>query len=149
MASRQRPGQSYRPAGSNNNYQGQDYMFYFNFGKEPLDKTGIYPKNSYKESQKRHNDHDRAQKCNGRLCIKRTIMTKDFAPCKLIYRSGHSTSWTRQAVFFLKTTAVRREADSIMCSQPQQSEESNHRQEKNGSSNSLATRCPAENFRFI
>ena len=149
MASRQRPGQSYRPAGSNNNYQGQDYMFYFNFGKESADKTGIYSQNSYKESKKRHNNHDRAQKCNGRLGIKRTITTKDFAPCKLIYRSGHSTGWTRQAVFFLKAAAVRRQAEFIMRSQPQQSEEGNRCQEKNRSSNPLATRCPAKNFRFI
>lgn len=149
MAFRQRPGQRYRPAGRNNNYQGQDYIPYFNFGKESADKTGIYSQNSYKESKKRCNNHDRAQKCNGRLGIKRTITTKDFAPCKLIYRSGHSTSRTRQAVFFLKATAVRRQADSIMCSQAEQSEESNHRYKNNGRSNPLATRCPAENFRFI
>ena len=61
MVCGQRPGQCYRPAGGDDDYQGQNYVSYFNFGEKTVDKPKIYAKNSYKQSQKCYDNQDKAQ----------------------------------------------------------------------------------------
>lgn len=147
----QRPGQCYGPACGDNDYQGQDYMLNLNFSKKTIKKTEIYSKNSYEKSQKRYNNHDRAQQCNGRLGIKRTIMTEDFASYKHKYRSSHPAGWARQVVFLLKATGSKPATyiNPAICRKPEKSEESKHRQKYDRRSSPLATRCTAEIFWFI
>ena len=144
----QRPDQSHSPAGSDNDYQGQDYMPYLNFFKKTVDKAKIYSKNRYNKSQKCYDNQDGAQQCSGRLGIKRTIMTEDFASYKHKNRSSHPAGWARQVVFLLKATG-RKPATYInpaVCRKPEQPKESKYRQEDKGRSNPLATRCTAEIF---
>jgi hypothetical protein len=116
-------------------------MLNFNFGEKTADKTKIYSKNSYNKSQKRYDNQDRAQQCNGRLGIKRTIMTEDFASYKHKYRSSHPAGWARQVVFLLKATGSKPATyiNPAVCRKPEQPEESKYRQEDKGRFNPLAT----------
>ncbi len=148
ILSLQCPSQCCRPAGGNNDYQGQNYVSDLNLREKTAQKPEIDAKNSYEQGQNCRRNQPTAQQTGGRLDIK---CFEDSALGERKYRGGHSAGWARQVVFLLEAAVAEPPAHIgfIVPGPRKQAKESNNRYANNCRYKSLARSCSAENFQLI
>jgi len=100
-------GQCNRPAGQDDNEQGQNEVSGFYFGEKARDKAKVHAENRYDKRQNSNKDHQRAQQGARRLDIKGL---KDFALGEGFRCGGHSAGWARQAGILLEAATAEPEA---------------------------------------
>jgi hypothetical protein len=145
---RQCASQCYRPAGSDNNYEGQNYMSHLNLSKKTLQKRKMNANNSYEQAQNRCESHDAAEKCGGRLRIERR---PDSPLREGKHRRSHPARRARQPGFMLKPAVAKQQAQIQVVApcHPEEREKGCYRYENNRRHNSLPRRSTVENFRSI
>ena len=141
-------GQSNRPSGGYDYYQGQNHISKLYFCEKTFDKAKIYPENSDNKRQNRGDNHDTAQKAASRLDIEGF---EDSALSEGKRRRSHSAGRARQTCSLLEAAIAKPSAhiDPVMSRQCKCGEEKNNPQTNNRRDYPPAGRCPVEKFRLI